>query len=123
MAALDKLEEKGYIVTEERKVARVVYRADEATYRRNAANYFVPRREGILDFPCAGNLLFLPVWEAGDVYKRQGAVLSLSKAMAADYIGDGVRVNCVCPGTVLSPSLQSRIDSEADPEAAYRRCV
>lgn len=65
LAALDKLEEKGYIVTEERKVARVVYRADEATYRRNAANYFVPRREGILDFPCAGNLLFLPVWEAG----------------------------------------------------------
>ena len=43
--------------------------------------------------------------------------------MAADYIGDGVRVNCVCPGTVLSPSLQSRIDSEADPEAAYRRFV
>lgn len=53
----------------------------------------------------------------------KGAVLSLSKAMAADYIGDGVRVNCVCPGTVLSPSLQSRIDSEADPEAAYRRYV
>lgn len=53
----------------------------------------------------------------------KGAVWSLSKAMAADYIGDGVRVNCVCPGTVLSPSLQSRIDSEADPEAAYRRFV
>ena len=65
LAALDKLEEKGYIVTEERKVARVVYRADEETFRRNAANYFVPRREGILDFSRAGNLLFLPLWEAG----------------------------------------------------------
>ncbi len=53
----------------------------------------------------------------------KGAVLSLSRAMAADYIKDGVRVNCVCPGTVMSPSLESRIASEADPEAAYRRFV
>ena len=53
----------------------------------------------------------------------KGAVLSLSRAMAADYLKDGVRVNCVCPGTVLSPSLQQRIDSEPDPEAAYHRYV
>lgn len=53
----------------------------------------------------------------------KGAVLSLSRAMAADYIKEGVRVNCVSPGTVLSPSLESRIASEADPAAAYRRFV
>lgn len=53
----------------------------------------------------------------------KGAVLSLSKAMAADYIKDGVRVNCVCPGTVLSPSLQGRIDSEPDPDQAMGRYV
>lgn len=53
----------------------------------------------------------------------KGAVLALSKAIAADYIKDGVRVNCICPGTVLSPSLQGRIDSEPDPEAAMRNYV
>ncbi len=53
----------------------------------------------------------------------KGAVLSLSKAMAADCIRDGVRVNCVCPGTVLSPSLQGRIDSEPDPEQAMKNYV
>ena len=53
----------------------------------------------------------------------KGAVLSLSKAMAADYIKDRVRVNCVCPGTVLSPSLQGRIDAEPDPAKAMDNYV
>ena len=53
----------------------------------------------------------------------KGAVLSLSKAMAADYIKDRVRVNCVCPGTVLSPSLQGRIDAEPDPAKARENYV
>ena len=53
----------------------------------------------------------------------KGAVLSLSRAMAADYINDGIRVNVVSPGTVLSPSLEKRIASEADPEAAMLRYV
>lgn len=53
----------------------------------------------------------------------KGAVLALSKAMAADYIKEGVRVNVVSPGTVLSPSLEQRIRSEADPEAAMNNYV
>lgn len=72
LAALEKLEENGYIVTEERKVARIAYQADEAVFRENTARYFVPRREGILDFPCAGKLLFVPMWEAGLRNLKQG---------------------------------------------------
>ena len=53
----------------------------------------------------------------------KGAVLALSRAMAADSLKDGVRVNCVSPGTVLSPSLQGRIDAEEDPAKAYERYV
>ena len=53
----------------------------------------------------------------------KGAVLALSRAMAADCLADGVRVNCVSPGTVLSPSLQGRIDGEPNPEEAYARYV
>jgi len=51
----------------------------------------------------------------------KGAVLALSRAMAADYAQDHIRVNCISPGTVLTPSLQQRIDGEADPIAAKRR--
>lgn len=53
----------------------------------------------------------------------KGAVLALSKAMAADHLKDGVRVNVVSPGTVLSPSLMQRIQSEPDPDAAMKNYV
>ncbi|GHV44196.1 oxidoreductase [Synergistales bacterium] len=50
----------------------------------------------------------------------KGAVLSLTKAMAADYLADHIRVNSVCPGTVHTPSLDQRIASSPDPEKALR---
>ncbi len=48
----------------------------------------------------------------------KGAVVSLTRAMAADHMKDNIRINCVCPGTTLTPSLRGRIDAFADPEAA-----
>jgi len=47
----------------------------------------------------------------------KGAVLSLTKAMAADYIKDNIRVNCVCPGTTLTPAIEEKIRTAEDPEA------
>ncbi len=41
----------------------------------------------------------------------KGAVLSMTRAMAADYLEDKVRVNAICPGTTDSPSLAKRIKS------------
>ena len=41
----------------------------------------------------------------------KGAVLSMTRAMAADYLDDNVRVNAICPGTTDSPSLVKRIKS------------
>lgn len=64
-SALDRLEKMGYIRTEERKVAKVIYEGTEERYRKNVADYFVPRTEGILDFQYAGELLFLPLWKIG----------------------------------------------------------
>ncbi len=53
----------------------------------------------------------------------KGAVLSLTRAMAADYLKDGIRVNSVSPGTTASPSLERRIAAFADPEQARRDFV
>jgi NAD(P)-dependent dehydrogenase (short-subunit alcohol dehydrogenase family) len=48
----------------------------------------------------------------------KGAVLSLTKAMAADEVTHGIRVNCVCPGTVDGPWVRRLIAAAPDPGAA-----
>jgi NAD(P)-dependent dehydrogenase (short-subunit alcohol dehydrogenase family) len=48
----------------------------------------------------------------------KGGVWALTKAMAADYIAENIRVNCVCPGTIYTPSLERRIQAFPDPEKA-----
>jgi NAD(P)-dependent dehydrogenase (short-subunit alcohol dehydrogenase family) len=47
----------------------------------------------------------------------KGAVLSLTLAMAADHIGEGVRVNCVNPGTADTPWVARLLDAADDPAA------
>ena len=39
----------------------------------------------------------------------KAAVIGLTKAVAIDYITQGIRCNCICPGTIQSPSLEERI--------------
>jgi 2-keto-3-deoxy-L-fuconate dehydrogenase len=43
----------------------------------------------------------------------KAAVIGLTKAVAADFVGRGIRCNAICPGTVESPSLRERIDAQA----------
>jgi NAD(P)-dependent dehydrogenase (short-subunit alcohol dehydrogenase family) len=47
----------------------------------------------------------------------KGAVLALTLAMAADHVGDGIRVNCVLPGTAETPWIGRLLAAAADPEA------
>ncbi|WP_055585939.1 SDR family NAD(P)-dependent oxidoreductase [Peterkaempfera griseoplana] len=47
----------------------------------------------------------------------KGAVLSLTLAMAADHVREGIRVNCVNPGTVDTPWVGRLLDAADDPEA------
>ncbi|NDL58810.1 SDR family NAD(P)-dependent oxidoreductase [Phytoactinopolyspora mesophila] len=47
----------------------------------------------------------------------KGAVLALTRAMAADHIHEGIRVNCVNPGTVDTPWVGRLLNQAADPEA------
>ncbi|XP_033127933.1 3-hydroxybutyrate dehydrogenase type 2-like [Anneissia japonica] len=48
----------------------------------------------------------------------KASVIGLTKAIAADYIKKGIRCNCVCPGTVDTPSLRDRIRATGDEEKA-----
>jgi len=53
----------------------------------------------------------------------KGGVWALTKAMAADYISENIRVNCICPGTIYTPSLQQRIAASPDPKAALANFI
>jgi 2-keto-3-deoxy-L-fuconate dehydrogenase len=46
----------------------------------------------------------------------KGAVLALTLAMAADHVGEGIRVNCVVPGTADTPWVRRLLDATPDPE-------
>ena len=50
----------------------------------------------------------------------KAAVVGLTKAVAADFVGKGIRCNAIAPGTVDTPSLTDRINSYADPVQARK---
>ncbi|MGW8189793.1 SDR family oxidoreductase [Sphingomonas hankookensis] len=48
----------------------------------------------------------------------KAAVIGLTKSVALDFVGSGIRCNAICPGTVQSPSLEERMAATGDAEAA-----
>jgi 2-keto-3-deoxy-L-fuconate dehydrogenase len=50
----------------------------------------------------------------------KAAVIGLTKAVAADYVAQGIRCNAICPGTVESPSLEGRMRAQGDYETARK---
>lgn len=53
----------------------------------------------------------------------KAAVIGLTKSVAADYVGQGVTCNAVCPGTVDTPSLGERIAAFDDPVEARKMFI
>ena len=47
----------------------------------------------------------------------------MTRAMAADYIDDNIRVNAICPGTTDTPSLAVRLSKFDNPEEARKDFV
>ncbi|PZR33294.1 SDR family oxidoreductase [Caulobacter segnis] len=50
----------------------------------------------------------------------KAAVIGLTKSVAADFVGQGIRCNAICPGTVDTPSLNQRLADTGDYEAAQK---
>lgn len=50
----------------------------------------------------------------------KAAIIGMTKSVARDFITRGIRCNAVCPGTVDTPSLEARIQAQADPVQARK---
>ncbi|HTP86251.1 MAG TPA: SDR family oxidoreductase [Vicinamibacterales bacterium] len=58
----------------------------------------------------------------------KAAIIGLTKSIATDFVRHGIRANAICPGTVMSPSLEERIAAQAEAtgksvEAVHREFV
>ena len=53
----------------------------------------------------------------------KAGVIGISKAIAADFITQGIRCNVICPGTVESPSLEQRLHATGDYDAAKKAFI
>ena len=51
----------------------------------------------------------------------KGGILSLTRAAAIDHVEEGIRINCIAPGTVDTPWVQRITAGYADPEEARRK--
>lgn len=53
----------------------------------------------------------------------KAAVVGLTRAVAADYVAQGIRCNAICPGTVDSPSLHERLRATGDYDGALKAFI
>jgi len=71
----------------------------------------------------SSSVAFTGVKDRAAYTASKGAILSMTRAMAADYIEDDIRVNAICPGTTETPSLMRRLQKFENPEKAKRDFV
>ena len=67
-----------------------------------------PRGGSIINIGSVAGLVAVPRRFAYGATK--GAVVALSKSIAVDYAGTGLRCNCICPGTIYSPFVEAYLD-------------
>ena len=62
-------------------------------------------------------------WPASAAYcASKAGVIGLTRQMAVDYAPHGIRVNCICPGTTLTPMIERLFAEDSDP-AAFRASI
>jgi NAD(P)-dependent dehydrogenase (short-subunit alcohol dehydrogenase family) len=87
---------------------------------RAALAVMIPRRRGaIVNAGSIAGLRGIP--DRAAYVTTKFAVVGLTKTMAIDHVKDGIRINCVCPGTTETPWIEERL-KEA-PDAAAARAV
>ncbi|HVQ30134.1 MAG TPA: glucose 1-dehydrogenase [Vicinamibacteria bacterium] len=87
-----------------------------------ALEVMVPRKSGVIvNAGSIAGIAGIPDRAAYVVTKF--GVVGLTRAMARDHVKDGIRVNCVCPGTTQTPWIDERLDEASDRDAAMAALV
>jgi len=87
-----------------------------------ALEVMVPRRSGVI--VNAGSIAGLAAIPDRAAYvATKFAVVGLTRTMARDHVKDGIRVNCVCPGTTQTPWIDERLAEAPDEKAAMAALV
>jgi NAD(P)-dependent dehydrogenase (short-subunit alcohol dehydrogenase family) len=89
---------------------------------RSALRRMVPRKRGVIvNTASTAGLRGILDRTAYTVSKH--AVVGLTRALAVDHVKDGIRVNCLCPGTTMTPWIDKRLKEAPDPQAALQALV
>jgi len=87
-----------------------------------ALEVMVPRGSGVI--VNAGSIAGLSAIADRAAYvATKFGVVGLTRTMAKDHVKDGIRVNCVCPGTTATPWIDERLKEAADADAAMAALV
>jgi NAD(P)-dependent dehydrogenase (short-subunit alcohol dehydrogenase family) len=99
----------------------------DRVFATNVRSVFLFSREAVRNFrPDSGCAIVNVASEAGLVgfagyvaySASKAAVVNLTRSMAVDHAPDGIRVNCVCPGSIETPLLRAYYDAQTDPSGA-----
>ena len=84
-----------------------------------ALDHMLSKKKGsIINIASEAGITAIPNQTAYNVSKS--ALIMLTKCAARDYALDGIRINCVSPGRVLTPLVQKIIDESPDPEKTFK---
>ena len=53
----------------------------------------------------------------------KGGIVLMTRAMALDYAGENIRVNCLCPGSTRTSQTKKRLEDAPDPDAVIAPLV
>jgi NAD(P)-dependent dehydrogenase (short-subunit alcohol dehydrogenase family) len=82
---------------------------------KHALSRMSPPHASIVNVASVAGMVGVP--ERAAYGAAKGAVIALTRAMAIDHVRDGIRVNCVCPGTIDSPWIE-RLTTELGADRA-----
>ena len=86
---------------------------------KHALPSMLERRSGvIINMGSVAGLIGIP--QRAAYCASKGAVVTLTKQIAVAYVKQGIRCNCICPGTVDTPWVERLVAQTPDPEAARR---
>jgi NAD(P)-dependent dehydrogenase (short-subunit alcohol dehydrogenase family) len=86
------------------------------------ARVFLPRKRGVI-VNTASIAGLRGIFDRCAYTASKHAIVGLTRAMAVDHVKAGVRVNCVCPGTTMTPWIDKRLKEAPDPKAALAALV